>query len=191
MVELLADVEKIRTERRKAKSNRHKYVGTGNEGLSFQSGGSRYGGFGSDNANYNNGLFYIWLKGPNSLSFIDYYRSGVGGGGGGGGGSSSFRDDTRRGGFEEYDAGDDEDDAKPNSSPTRKTPMRTSTSKAAAPKPTPAPAPAPVVDLIGGLDDDTFGNPSTALNPNKALPSVDTKQTVGFDGIGSICYLHM
>jgi epsin len=124
-----------------------------------------------------------------TLSFIDYYRSGVGGGVGGG--SSSFRDETRRGGFEEYDAGDDEDDAKPNSSPTRKTSMRTSTSKAAAPKPTPAPAPAPVVDLIGGLDDDTFGSPSTAPNPvaNKALPSVNTKQTVGFDGIGSICYL--
>lgn len=67
MVELLSDVEKIRTERRKAKANRHKYVGTGNEGLSFQSSDSRYGGFGNDNATYNNGLLYIWSKGPNSL----------------------------------------------------------------------------------------------------------------------------
>jgi epsin len=68
MVELLSDVEKIRTERRKAKANRHKYIGTGNEGLSFQSGGSRYGGFGGGgDANYNNGLLYIWFKGPNSL----------------------------------------------------------------------------------------------------------------------------
>lgn len=45
---MLADVEKIRTERRKAKANRHKYTGTGNDGLSFRSGGGQYGGFGSD-----------------------------------------------------------------------------------------------------------------------------------------------
>ncbi len=48
IVELLSDVERIRTERRKAKANKHKYTGTGNEGLSFSGGGSRYGGFGSD-----------------------------------------------------------------------------------------------------------------------------------------------
>lgn len=48
LVELLSDVETIRTERRKAKTNRGKYVGTGNDPMSFSSGGSRYGGFGSD-----------------------------------------------------------------------------------------------------------------------------------------------
>lgn len=49
IVELLADVERIRAERRKAKANRSKYIGTGNDGgMSFSSGGSRYGGFGSD-----------------------------------------------------------------------------------------------------------------------------------------------
>ena len=48
LVELLADVEKIRQERKKAKANRTKYVGTGNDGFSF--GGGRYGGFGSDSA---------------------------------------------------------------------------------------------------------------------------------------------
>lgn len=54
LVELLADVEKIRGERRKAKANRTKYIGVGNDGgyggggfSSFDS-GSRYGGFGSD-----------------------------------------------------------------------------------------------------------------------------------------------
>ena len=46
LVELLADVDKIRQERKKAKANRSKYVGTGNDGLSFGSG--RYGGFGSE-----------------------------------------------------------------------------------------------------------------------------------------------
>lgn len=48
LVELLGDVDKIRTERRKAKANRSKYTGVGNDAMSFTSGGSRYGGFGSD-----------------------------------------------------------------------------------------------------------------------------------------------
>lgn len=52
LVELLGDVEKIRTERRKAKINKHKYTGTGNDALSFSSGGGRYGGFGSDSLGY-------------------------------------------------------------------------------------------------------------------------------------------
>ena len=49
LAELLSDVERIRAERRKAKANRNKYVGTGNDGMSFSGGsGGRYGGFGSD-----------------------------------------------------------------------------------------------------------------------------------------------
>jgi epsin len=64
IVELLSDVDRIRAERRKAKVNKNKYTGTGNDGMSFSSGGGRYGGFGNDS-----------------------YYSGSGGGGGGGGGS--------------------------------------------------------------------------------------------------------
>jgi epsin len=48
LVELLADVDQIRQERKKAKSNRAKYVGTGNDGFSFGGSGGRYGGFGND-----------------------------------------------------------------------------------------------------------------------------------------------
>lgn len=54
IVELLSDVEAIRAERRKAKANRTKYVGTGNDGMGF-GGGSRYGGFGSEGAGYGGG----------------------------------------------------------------------------------------------------------------------------------------
>lgn len=65
-MELLSDVEKIRAERRKAKANKSKYVGTGNDGMSFggmnfeSSGGGRYGGFGNDslNSTYGNGKVY-------------------------------------------------------------------------------------------------------------------------------------
>lgn len=54
IVELLSDVEAIRGERRKAKANRSKYTGTGNDGMGF-GGGSRYGGFGSESAGYGGG----------------------------------------------------------------------------------------------------------------------------------------
>lgn len=72
---LLGDVEKIRTERRKAKANKTKYSGQGNDGgMSFvTAGGSRYGGFGSESV-----------------------MSGGGGGGGGGsryGGNSGYDND--------------------------------------------------------------------------------------------------
>ena len=58
LVELLGDVEKIRTERRKAKQNKHKYTGVGNDPMSFTSGGSRYGGFGSDSLGYGGSSSY-------------------------------------------------------------------------------------------------------------------------------------
>lgn len=46
---LLSDLDKIRTERRKAKSNRSKYVGTGNDGMmGFGGSSGRYGGFGDE-----------------------------------------------------------------------------------------------------------------------------------------------
>lgn len=59
LAELLADLDKVRVERRKAKANRNKYTGVGNDaggGPSFQSEGSRYGGFGSDSFSENGTL---------------------------------------------------------------------------------------------------------------------------------------
>lgn len=61
---MLSDVEKIRTERRKAKANKSKYIGVGNDGgygsggMSFSSGGGRYGGFGSDSLGGGGGSSY-------------------------------------------------------------------------------------------------------------------------------------
>ena len=64
LVELLADVEKIRAERRKAKTNRTKYVGVGNDGMNFGSDsiGGRYGGdsfHSSYSGGYSNGGFLL------------------------------------------------------------------------------------------------------------------------------------
>ncbi|KAH0585985.1 hypothetical protein H2248_007269 [Termitomyces sp. 'cryptogamus'] len=165
IAELLSDVEKIRGERRKAKANKHKYTGIGNDGWGgsfsggggFSGGGSRYGGFGSD-----------------ELSGNDY--------GAYGGGSSSFRDQSRRG-FEEYNAGDDEDINSRSSRTNTANNGRVSTArKASTPAPAPAPAPAPVEDLLGGFgDDDAFGSttntitaPAPLTGNNKALPAVSS-----------------
>jgi epsin len=51
LADLLSDLDKVRQERRKAKANRNKYKGVGNDSMSpsfTSSSGSRYGGFGSD-----------------------------------------------------------------------------------------------------------------------------------------------
>ncbi|KAG2009809.1 hypothetical protein CC2G_012697 [Coprinopsis cinerea AmutBmut pab1-1] len=160
LVELLSDVEKIRAERRKAKANKSKFIGVGNDGFGM-SGGSRYGGFGSDS-----------LGGASSWN--DHYSSG---GGSSYAGRSSYNDSSSsRRQYEEYDAGGDE--IRSSSSNTRSNSVRTAPKKA-APSP-PPPAPAPVVDLLGGFDDDDgFGAPATAPvaapappATNKALPMV-------------------
>ncbi|KAG7444172.1 ENTH-domain-containing protein [Guyanagaster necrorhizus] len=164
IVELLSDVEKIRAERRKAKANKHKYVGTGNDGLSFSSGGSRYGGFGSDSPG---GGSY-----SGSASFGNDYNGSYNGSS-----SSGFRDDSRRG-YEEYNAGDDETitttpDRSSSMGSTRVPPTRKPTA------PLPATVPVPEVDLLGGLDDDAFASapaPQTKATSvfatDKALPAV-------------------
>ncbi|KAF8817054.1 ENTH-domain-containing protein [Phlegmacium glaucopus] len=164
LVELLSDVEKIRAERRKAKANKSKYVGVGNDGfgggMSFDSGGGRYGGFGGDS-----------LGGGGSFSG-NYSNDHVSGGSSSRGAGSSSFSDTRRG-YEEYNAGDDE---VTQSSPTRVNSGRSPVKKSSIPTSKPVPAPEPVVDLLGGFDDDTFGAPASApsvsLPTNKALPSV-------------------
>lgn len=57
IVELLSDVEKIRSERRKAKANKSKYTGVGSDGgfSGGGGGGGRYGGFGSESGDYGGG----------------------------------------------------------------------------------------------------------------------------------------
>ncbi|KAJ6455434.1 hypothetical protein C8R45DRAFT_1036341 [Mycena sanguinolenta] len=158
LVELLSDVDKIRSERRKAKANKHKYTGTGNDGgMSFASeSGGRYGGFGSDSLGYGGG------------GGGDYYNSGGGGSSSHGSGSSGFRDE-RRGGFDEYNAGDDEIGVGRTTSPVnaRAPPVRKST----APPPPPPPPAAPV-NLFDTDDDDGFGAAPAAPAPpvNKSLP---------------------
>ncbi|KZT37343.1 ENTH-domain-containing protein [Sistotremastrum suecicum HHB10207 ss-3] len=164
IVELLSDLDKVRNERRKAKANKNKYTGVGNDGgLSFTSGGSRYGGFGSETLAASGS--YDREYGGSSSNY---------GNGGSGGGGSSFRDDSGRKGYEEYDAGEDDHTGprRSTSTPTsfsssrRTTAPTPATTAAAAPPPKPK---VPEVDLLGGFDDE----PSVASD-EKALPAATT-----------------
>ena len=191
LVELLADVDKIRRERKEAKANRAKYVGTGNDGFSsFSGGGGRYGGFGNDSlggggsysgdygtnaSGFDRGEFLYTIGGDHPLTLTADYASG--------GSSSTFRDTpTKRSDFEEYDAGDFEttprraNSAGPNSSTNQTTSTRTSTAQSKTVGKAPEPAPAPVVNLLDFDDDNPTPSPSS-LGPasvavNKALPAL-------------------
>lgn len=195
----MSDVEKIRGERRKAKTNKSKYTGVGNEGWGPASTGTRYGGFGSDSFNSGGGG-----GGGGSYSGggydVDednsYSGNGSRSGGDGGYSGGSYSEGGRSGRFQEYDAGDDEtprrsslssSDARP-SIPQQKGKSALSQSTTA---PTKAPQKPPVqeVDLLGFADDDAFGSGS-AISPPISAPGLPppqpTKPVASLDGMLSL-----
>lgn len=180
LADLLGDVEKIRAERKKARSNRNKFggveggagLGGGMTGSGFSGGsgsGSRYGGFGSEEAGYGG------------------YSGGVYGDGGGFGGDTSggFSDaSARRDRFEEYDEGDDGEV----SAPARR---KEHTSSASAPpkreskKAQPAKAPEPVPDLLAWDDDPAPAFPSAGKQPATSTGSAFGDDDDDFDDFQS------
>jgi len=136
--------------------------------MSFDSGGSRYGGFGNDT-----------LGGSSYGNGNDYYASGSGSSRAGG-----FSDSRR--GYEEYTEGDAEV-TRSSTSVARSGSLRTPTRSASTPTTATQPsAPAPVEDLLGDFGDDsalgsTVSNTAPAgLATNKALPAV-AKSSIGLD----------
>ena len=133
LAELLGDVERIRAERKKARSNRNKFGGVEGGAMSGgSSSGSRYGGFGSEDA-----------------GGYGAYSGGVYGDGGGFGGretgSSGFQDSSsRKDRFEEYD---EYDEGVTSPSARRKT------EPAPVKKPEPPKPKEPEIDILG-FDDD-------------------------------------
>ncbi|EAQ93066.1 hypothetical protein CHGG_01301 [Chaetomium globosum CBS 148.51] len=97
LAELLGDVERIRSERKKARTNKGKFTSMQSAGGFGSS--SRYGGFGSDSG----------YGGGSSSSTFGGYSGGVYGDGGGfGGQSDDYRSTQGRGDkFEEYDEFDE------------------------------------------------------------------------------------
>lgn len=115
IVLLLSDVDKIRTERRKARANRNKYQGVGNDGgMSFvTSTGSRYGGFGSDSVGSGSSV--------GRYGGGDDFRSS----------SRGFRDSSaQQSQFDEYEGADDFDEQ-----PPRRTTSISRSTAQAPPKP--------------------------------------------------------
>ena len=124
LAEMLSDVDRIRTERKKAKSNRNKFGGVAGGG-GFSSGvssGSRYGGFGNEDS-----------------SSYGAYSGGVYGDGGGFGGQQSTFSDTqaRKDQYEEYDEYDEGAVASPTirtSAPSNAAPVSRKSQKQDPPK---------------------------------------------------------
>jgi epsin len=167
LAELLGDVDRIRTERKKARANRNKFGGVeggagvgmggfsssgGFSGGSGSEGGSRYGGFGSESADYGG------------------YKGEVYGDGGGFGGNQSGFADTqqRRDRFDEYDEYDEGESASP--APARRKESATSHARKEAKKEEPKPkAPEPVVDLLAWDDEPAPMSNSAGKQPVAAL----------------------
>ncbi|KAJ5212237.1 uncharacterized protein N7498_003883 [Penicillium cinerascens] len=162
LVKLLGDVDQIRTERKKARSNRNKFGGfeggMGVGGMSSSSG--RYGGFGSDSMGYGG------------------YSGGVYGDGGGFGGSTGggdFQDSSssgRRGNrFDEYDEYDEGEVSAPRREPV-----------SAAKRETKKPEPAPVPDLFDfGDDEPTTTTTSTAAGKQPAGSALNMLESTPAD----------
>ncbi|WVW86480.1 hypothetical protein I302_108528 [Kwoniella bestiolae CBS 10118] len=188
---LLGDVDKIRSERRKAKSNKNKYQGGGNDGgMSFITpGGSRYGGFGSDSLGGGGGGGAAGGSryGRGDYGNDDEYRSS----------SRTFRDTSAKTEYDEYEGADDFDDQPPRRTAPASSSRVASGASHRAPKPVakeekpvekpkevnlfdfddepapaPAPAPAPVAQAtpsFGGDDDfDDFQQAPSSSAPAPA-----------------------
>ncbi|KAF1936095.1 ENTH-domain-containing protein [Clathrospora elynae] len=159
LAELLTDVERIRTERKKARANRNKFGGveggaggggfSGSGGFSGASGSSsRYGGFSSEQADFGG------------------YRGEVYGDGGGFGGNQSGFADTqqRRDRFDEYDEYDEGEGASP-APARRKEPAASHARKEGKKEEPKAKAPEPVVDLLAWDDEPAPVSSSTGKQP--------------------------
>ena len=187
LAELLGDVDRIRAERKKARTNRNKFGGVEGGTMSGGlSGGSRYGGFGNEDAG----------------GYGSYSGGVYGDGGGFGGNTSGFQDSSgRRDRFEEYDEYDEGAVAAPGrrkaetSSATKREPKKAELPQKKEPEidildfdddippETPPkefvsngkkPVSNPMDDNLGGADDDEFDDfqSATPTTQTTSKPSI-------------------
>lgn len=160
LAELLSDVDRIRSERKKARTNRNKFGGVEGGAMSGgMSSRSQYGGFGSEDSGGYGG-----------------YSGGVYGDGGGfGGNESGFQDTQKRSDrFEEYDEADDGAAA----TPGRRNHAPVPAKKAEPPKPK-----EPEIDILGFDDDIPPETPPKEFNA--ASPISNGKRPAG-NGLGGL-----
>lgn len=170
---LLSDVDAIRAERKKARANKNKYGGVeggASIGGGFSGGSNRYGGFGSETGGYGGG-----------------YGGEVYGDGGGFGGQDPemrYQGTQRRGDdFEEYDAGDDEEDVAHAPAPQRVT---TSSSTSQVKRTSQPPAPkqkAPEQNLFDFGDEPVTASKPT--NGSSKAPAPNPMDDDDFDDFQS------
>lgn len=169
LTDLLSDVEKIRTERKKARANKKKYGGVeGGAGLGggmSTSSNSRYGGFGSESGNYGGATRQVY------------------GDGGGFGGEEPDYEETSRAssrGRERFDEYDEYNEGAA-SAPARKRtePSRTTAStRSAAKKPEPPKPKEPEIDLFDFGDDEPISTAAPILPAsNGKAPANDILQS--------------
>ncbi|OBT73784.1 hypothetical protein VF21_08015 [Pseudogymnoascus sp. 05NY08] len=161
LTELLSDVERIRTERKKARATRQKYTGVeGGAGLGGSGGGSsRFGGFGSeergDFGGYSGGVFGDGGGFGGQQSGGDYEPSRASGSGGGG---DRFEE------YDEYDEGVSSPSSRRRAESSRTTPRAGTERSTAKSKPAPPAPKAPEVDLF------SFDEPSPAPGLGAVAP---------------------
>lgn len=152
LAELLGDVERIRAERKKARSNRNKFGGVEGGAMSGgMSSGSRYGGFGSEDS-----------------GGYGAYSGGVYGDGGGyGGNTSGFQDSGgRRDRFEEYDEGEEGE-----VSPTSR--RKVDVAKREQKKPEPPRPKEPEIDILAFDDDIPPETPPKEFSSSMRKPATN------------------
>lgn len=185
LADLLSDVEKIRAERKKARSNRAKYTGVeGGAGLGggMTSSGSsgRYGGFGSEETSSGGG---------GGREYGGYSGGVYGDGGGFGGQASDFQDSGSRGEstsgsgrrdrFEEYNEYDEGAVAAPGRRQTDAPASRRKAAEPAAKKPEPPKKKEPEVDLF------SFDDPIPTSAPVMAPAATNASDDDDFDDFQS------
>jgi epsin len=165
LVELLSDVEKIRAERKKAKTNRTKYSGYEGGGGGFSS-SSQYGGFSSSD----------------TTSYGGYDGRVYGDGGGFGGESSGTYDgatQARRDNFEEYD--EFEEGAKPSSSRRKADSISSPTSRREGKKPEASKSKEPEVDLFDFGDEPTGSTAASKAPASLGFNTIQPPSTAATD----------
>lgn len=176
MCDLLSDSEKIRTERKKAKSSKSKYTGVGNDEAGFGGSGKKYGGFGSEDLSYGSYSGQVY-----GTSLGDILIQGDGGGftGPDFSGGSDFQDarPSRSATFEEYDEYDDGGARAP--ATVRSSVPRKSTPK----KENDVPPPKKEKDLLGWDDDE--GIPPVPASNGKGKAAKDLVEDDDFDDFQS------
>lgn len=176
LAELLGDVERIRSERKKARANKAKYTGVEGGamgGFSSSSSAGRYGGFGSESAGYGG-------SGGGSSAGYGGYTGGVYGDGGGFGGQEP-NDFSARGNdrFDEYDEYDEAETGGSSSRTKRPETTQRAGVKKTTPSAPPKKAKEPEVDLF------SFDDPEPTPSAPAAAAPAPAASSSGIDALAS------